>query len=56
MALYDGKIRKLLDRIHGIIAADIDEHLDVQLIQDAEDLLIDIRVLVDIRQLKTAGT
>ena len=55
MSLDNGIIGQLLDGIHGIIAADIDKDLDVQLIQYGKYLLIKCRVLMNIRQLIPAG-
>ena len=55
MALQDRVIGQLLDCVHGIVSADVDESFDVQLVHDFEELLINLRILVDLRQLVTAG-
>ena len=56
MSLDNGIIRQLLDGIHGIIASDIDKDLNIQLIQYGKYFFIKCRILMDIRQLITAGT
>ena len=54
-ACQKGIVRELLDGIHGIIAADVNEYFDIQLVQKGKDLLIDGLVLMNARQLITAG-
>ena len=49
-------IRKFFDRVHGVIAADVDKCLDLQLVQDTENFLINLHVLMDLRKFVTAGT
>ena len=53
---YQRVIRQFLDGIHGIVAADVDEAIDLQFIEDREDLLIGLDVLVDLRQFESAGS
>ena len=48
-------IRQLPDGIHGIVAADIDERLDLVLVQQFEDLFKYRGSLFRIRQFKAAG-
>ena len=50
-----GIVKQLADGVHGIVAADVDEHFDVQLIQQFENALIDRLVLMDFGQLVAAG-
>ena len=52
----DRIIRKLLDRIHGIISTDVDKCFDIKLIQDAENLFIHFCILMNRRQFIAAGT
>ena len=49
-------IGKLLDRIHGVISADIDEAVDFKIVKDTEDLVKCLSVLVNFRELETAGS
>ena len=54
---FDNRIiRKFFDRIHGVIASDVDKCLDLQLVQDTENFLINLHVLMDLRKFVTAGT
>ena len=55
MALQDGVVGQLLDGVHRIVPADVDECLNLQLVHDFEQLLIDFRILMDLRQLIAAG-
>ena len=55
LSRQDGVIGQLLDRVHGIVSADVDEALHVQLVEDLENLHVDLLVLVDGRQLVAAG-
>src|SRR5699024_5550314 len=50
----DGIVRQLLDRVHGIISADIDKSFDIQFVEDIENLVIYFSVLMDFRQFVTA--
>ena len=47
-------VGKLFDRIHRVIAPDIDKRLNIQLIQKLKNLLIHFPVLMDLRQFITA--
>ena len=48
-------VGKLADGIHGVISADIDEDLNLQLVQKLEDSFVNFLILVDLRQLVAAG-
>ena len=52
----DRIIGKLLDGIHRIVSADVDEAVDLELIEHLEDLLVKFLVLIDIGELITAGS
>ena len=52
----DSVIGKLLDGVHGIVAADIDKAVNLQIRQDLEDFFIDLPAVVDVRKLVAAGT
>ncbi len=56
MSLDDRIIRQFLDGVHGVVSTDIDESLNLQLVQNLENFLIDFGILMDLRQLKPAGT
>jgi len=56
LSCKDRIIRQFLDSIHGIISADINECINVQLIQDFENLFINCFIFMNLRKFVTAGT
>ena len=48
-------VGELLDGVHRVVAADVDEALDVELVENVEDLDVDVLILVDGGQLVAAG-
>ena len=53
---YDRIVGQLFNRVHGIISADVNKCLDVQLVEDIKDFIIYFSVFVDFRQLVAAGS
>ena len=49
IALYNGVIGKLFDGVHGVVAADVNKALDLQLVQDPKDLFKNFRIFMDFR-------
>ena len=50
-----GVIAQLADRVHAVVAADVEEVADIQLFEDGEQLFIHVRVRQAVRQLITAA-
>ena len=48
-------VRQLLDRVHRVVAADVDKAVDLEILKDLEDLLIERLVLMDLRKLVAAA-
>ena len=55
MSLQNRVVGQLLDGVHGIVSADVDECLNLQLVHDFEQLLINLRILMNLGQLIPAG-
>ena len=55
-AVEQGIVGKLLNGVHGVIAADIEKVLYLQLVQNGKYLIVYLPVITNLRQLETAGT
>ncbi len=54
MTFYNRIIRQFLNCIHGVISTDIDKRLNVKFVKDIENLVINIRILMNLRQFVAA--
>lgn len=56
LSCQDRIVRKFLDRVHGIVSANIDKCINVKTVQYIKDSLIDSLIFMDLRKFKTAGS